>query len=53
VAKSTHAGIPGLRFMRDQLGNRVHFWPFDAGDIPARSAIAEVYPALWSRRLCH
>ena len=29
---------------------RVHFWPFDGWDIPAgRSAIAEVYPALWSR----
>jgi hypothetical protein len=27
----------------------VHFWPFDGWDIPAgRSAIAEVYPALWS-----
>ncbi len=29
---------------------RAHFWPFDGWDIPAgRSAIAEVYPALWSR----
>jgi len=28
----------------------VHFWPFDGWDIPAgRSAIAEVYPAMWSR----
>jgi hypothetical protein len=50
VAKSTHAGIPWLRFIRQQLGARVHFWPFDGWDIPvARSAIAEVYPALWSR----
>jgi hypothetical protein len=50
VAKSTHAGIPWLRFMRQQLGSRVHFWPFDGWDIPSgRSAIAEVYPALWSR----
>ena len=48
VAKSTHAGIPWLRFIRQQLGARVHFWPFDGWDIPAgRSAIAEVYPALW------
>ena len=31
-------------------GRRVHFWPFDGWEIPAgRSAIAEVYPALWSR----
>ncbi len=48
VAKSTHAGIPWLRFIRQQLGNRVHFWPFDGWVIPAqRSVIAEVYPSLW------
>ncbi len=48
VAKSTHAGIPWLRYLRRQLGARVHFWPFDGWDIPAgRSALAEVYPALW------
>ena len=29
VAKSTHAGIPWLRFIRERLGARVHFWPFD------------------------
>jgi len=51
VAKSTHAGIPWLRFIRQSLDARVHFWPFDGWDIPeGRSAIAEVYPALWSRR---
>ena len=50
VAKSTHAGIPWLRFIRQRLGDRVHFWPFDGWEIPAgRSAIAEVYPSLWSR----
>jgi hypothetical protein len=50
VAKSTHAGIPWLRFIRQHLGARVHFWPFDGWDIaPGRSVIAEVYPALWSR----
>ncbi len=50
VAKSTHAGIPWLRFIRQRLGPRVHFWPFEGWDIPAgRSAIAEAYPALWSR----
>ncbi|MGL4440044.1 MAG: DUF262 domain-containing protein [Bosea sp. (in: a-proteobacteria)] len=42
VAKSTHAGIPWLRFIRQRLGTRVHFWPFDGWAIPAgRSAIAE------------
>ena len=35
VAKSTHAGIPWLRFIRQRLGARVHFWPFDGWNIPA------------------
>ena len=49
VAKSTHAGIPWLRYLRRELGNQVHFWPFDGWDIPdGRSAVAEVYPSLWS-----
>jgi hypothetical protein len=48
VAKSTHAGIPWLRFIRQSLGPKVHFWPFDGWDIPSgRSAIAEIYPSLW------
>jgi hypothetical protein len=51
VAKSTHAGIPWLRFIRQRLGSSVHFWPFDGWDIPAgRCAIAEVYPSLWRGR---
>jgi hypothetical protein len=50
VAKSTHAGLPWLLYIRRQLGNRVHFWPFDGWNIPdGRSVIAEVYPSLWSR----
>jgi hypothetical protein len=50
VAKSTHAGIPWLRFIRQRLGSKAHFWPFDGWSPPAgRSTIAEVYPALWSR----
>lgn len=48
VAKSTHSGIPWLRYIRQQLSDRVHFWPFDGWDIPPeKSVIAEVYPALW------
>jgi hypothetical protein len=39
-----------LRYLRRQLGNRVHFWPFDGWEIPERrSVIVEVYPSLWSR----
>ncbi len=49
VAKSTHAGIPWLRYIRQRLIGRVHFWPFDGWEIPVGlSVIAEVYPALWS-----
>ncbi len=49
VAKSTHSGIPWLRYIRNQLGPRVHFWPFDGWSVPAgRSVVAEVYPRLWS-----
>ena len=50
VAKSTHAGIPWLRYIRRKVGDRVHFWPFDGWNIPTgRSAIVEVYPALWNK----
>lgn len=50
VAKSTHAGLPWLLHLRQQVGERVHFWPFDGWAIPSgRSVLAEVYPALWSR----
>lgn len=50
VAKSTHAGLPWLRYLRQHLGGRVHFWPFDGWEIPAgKSALVEVYPSLWSK----
>ena len=43
VAKSTHGGIPWLRFLRTKLGERVQFWPFDGWNVaPGRSVIAEV-----------
>ena len=49
VAKSTHSGLPWLRYLRHQLGQKVHFWPFDGWEIPPkRSTIVEVYPGLWS-----
>lgn len=50
MAKSTHAGIPWLRYICQNTDDKVHFWPFDGWDIQkARSVIAEVYPSLWSR----
>ncbi len=36
LAKSTHAGIPWLRFIRQRLRQRVHFWSFDGYEIPFR-----------------
>ena len=52
VAKSTHAGLPWLRYLRQQLGERMHFWPFDGWTPPpGRSVIAEVYPALWCKTI--
>ena len=51
VAKSTHAGIPWLRHMRQRSGDKIHFFPFDGWDIPkGKSVIAEVYPSLFSQR---
>ena len=51
VAKATHAGLPWLRYLRNELGERAHFWPFDGWEIPeGRSALAEMYPSLWKGR---
>ena len=51
VAKSTHAGIPWLKRIREVVGDRVHFWPFD-GWLPSagQSVIAEVYPSIFRKR---
>lgn len=49
VAKSTHAGLPWLRYIRLHVPG-AHFWPFDGWDAPpGRSVVAEVYPSLCSR----
>ena len=54
VAYSTHAGIPWLRYIRQQLRDtevEVRFWPFDCWAVPeGQSAVVEVYPALWNKR---
>ena len=52
VAKSTHAGLPWLLYLRRHLRDCVHFWPFDGWSVPPNcSVIAEVYPSLWSRTM--
>lgn len=51
VAKSTHAGLPWLRTLRREAGERVHVWPFDGWALPDdRSVIAEVYPSIFRHR---
>jgi hypothetical protein len=48
VAKSTHAGIPWLRYLRRALGAGLHCWPFDGWLPPAGvSVLVEAYPALY------
>ena len=50
VAKSTHSGIPWLRYIRNHAGERIHFWPFDGWQIPeGKPVVAEIYPALWNK----
>lgn len=51
VAKSTHAGLPWLQRIREEVGDKVHFWPFDGWDMPEKkSVIAEVYPSILRNR---
>jgi len=51
VAKSTHAGIPWLKRIRDECGDAVHFWPFDGWSPAAgKTVIAEVYPSIFRNR---
>jgi hypothetical protein len=51
VAKSTHAGIPWLRYIRKEVGGEVHFWPFDGWNPPVgKPVIAEVYPSIFRNR---
>ena len=51
VAKSSHAGIPWLAWLRREAGDRLHFWPFDGWRPDGRKAVlAEVYPSLLRHR---
>ncbi len=51
VGKSSWAGIPWLAHIRKEIGDRVHFWPFDGWTPPEnKSVIAEIYPSMFSRR---
>lgn len=51
VAKSTHAGIPWIKWLREQADGLVHVWPFDGWEPPAgKLVVAEVYPSIVRRR---
>lgn len=51
VAKSTHAGLPWVRWIRQELGSSIHVWPFDGWTVPeGRSLLAEVYPSIFRNR---
>mgnify|MGYP000513019257 CR=1 FL=1 len=51
VAKSTHAGLPWIRKMRQDAGQHLHFWPFDGWSIPeGKSVVAEAYPSIFKNR---
>jgi len=51
VAKSTHAGIPWLRRIRNEVGDKLHIWPFDGWDVPdGKSVVAEIYPSIFRNR---
>jgi len=51
VAKSTHTGIPWLRFLRQQAGEKLFFWPFDGWQpTEGQSVIVEIYPSIFRNR---
>lgn len=51
VAKSSHAGIPWLKWLRDEVGEHLHVWPFDGWTPhPDKCVLAEVYPSIFRNR---
>ena len=51
MAKSTHAGIPWLKHMRDAASDCIHCWPFDGWTPPPdKSVLLEIYPSMFRRR---
>ena len=49
--RQEHAGIPWLRRIRNEVGSKIHFWPFDGWDVAeGKSVIAEAYPSIFKSR---
>jgi hypothetical protein len=41
VAKSTFAGLPWLRYLRQQC--KIHFWPFAGWDVPPGRSVRRLF----------
>jgi hypothetical protein len=51
VAKPTQAGIPWLKWLREQAGERQHVWSFDGWAIPPdKPVLVELYPSIFRKR---
>lgn len=50
VAFSSHAGIPWLQHIRQNVDNQVQFWPFDGWEVRSKSVIVEAYPSIFHNR---
>jgi len=51
VYHSSHAGIPWLLYLREQVGPRLHMWPFEGFGFEAdQSVVAEIDPAIFKNR---
>jgi hypothetical protein len=53
VGKSTHCGIPWLRFIKRNAdpAYRPHFWPFEGFEVPPhKSVIVEIFPSIFRKR---
>lgn len=43
VATSTDAGLPWLRYLREQCGSKLHFWPFEGWETPFGSSASSKF----------
>jgi len=51
---STHAALPWVAYLREQLGDRLHLWPFDGWSVPTgKHALVEVYSSIFRNRYPH
>jgi hypothetical protein len=42
VDKSTHCGIPWLRYLCQKLADKIHLWPFDGWDFPPGHSVYSI-----------